>query len=211
VKKCRFAISTEPASRNLSFRTLISDVRSVAIHFGSPGKSGRSISSRVPGGTFPEASVSTLSRQTPKFPPTPSIHSTSRVSIRIIYIKYCILTVITFLATILHGSNAKLARTRCPLSISLLLFHPLFSAKSLFSQRLCVIFFLFPWRLQAVAHERSADVSILFGRYPSATRECVWRTSRQLIASSTSASSLSSFVFFTDHGPRNTCHVSTIH
>ena len=53
VEKCRFAISTESALKNSSFRALINDDCNVWIHFRSPDKSPRLIFSRVPDGTFP--------------------------------------------------------------------------------------------------------------------------------------------------------------
>ncbi len=46
--------------------------------------------------------VAKPSHQTPDFPPTHSIHSTSRVSIRMIRTKYCTLTVIEIHANLLH-------------------------------------------------------------------------------------------------------------
>jgi hypothetical protein len=52
VKKCRFAISTESAFKNLSFGTRINDVCDVGIHFGSPGKFLGSIFSHVPDQMF---------------------------------------------------------------------------------------------------------------------------------------------------------------
>ena len=54
-------------------------------------------------GTSPKLIVPKPSHQTPKFPPTPSIHSTSRVSIRMMRIKYYTFTVIQFHATFPHA------------------------------------------------------------------------------------------------------------
>jgi hypothetical protein len=48
VKKCRFAILTESALKNLSFGALRLDDRDAWIHFGSPEKLPKSISSQLP-------------------------------------------------------------------------------------------------------------------------------------------------------------------
>jgi hypothetical protein len=54
VKKCKIAISAKSALRNFSFRRPVGDDWDIRRHFGSPEKSGRSISSQLPDGTFPE-------------------------------------------------------------------------------------------------------------------------------------------------------------